>query len=94
METQYTPQKPFITHLAYDDGNPVDYVPLDLSEEARHGARFQLPAEVPSTPAAISEIFLPEHLIQTMVECTNSYARARLPPGKLRAWQCTTTWAL
>ena len=77
----YTPLEPYVTHLKYDDGHVPPYEPFSLPELGRCEARFELPAEVDATVEALSELFLPDHLIECIVRHTNAYA---VPQGGLR----------
>lgn len=83
-EDSYSPSRPFITHLDYADGSPVEYTPLHLGELPQFGPNFRLPAGIEPSPTALCEVFFPDTLLNDMVTATDDYARRRL---SLRAFK-------
>lgn len=74
--------------MKYEDGTIPSYTPLwDISDpDKHHDAVFSMRftnrsgVSVPATPLAMSEMFLPDHLLDRIAELTNKYAASRLPP--------------
>ena len=78
---QYTPLKPYIQALKYQGRPTPRYTPIfDLDdEEIWHKPAFKMPKhgvenEISSTIPNVTELFLSDALLDTIVKCTNNYA--------------------
>lgn len=74
---EYTPLTPFITSLSYSDGRAVEYEPMEIPTERRHGPLFALPEGVEPTVQNLSLTFLPDKIISKIAKSTNAYAASR-----------------
>ena len=82
---EYTPETPFITELQQSKQVGVDYdVVFDVNESTKFGASFEIPMAIVPTAEAMTEIYLPDVLLDKWIQCTNAYAASILPPGKTR----------
>lgn len=81
---EYTPYRPYVTELEHEDGSRPAYQPFALPQSGRFGPSYMLPEGLEATPAALSQLFLPDDLIDTIVLKTRAHAHARLPPGQLK----------
>ncbi|CAJ1938795.1 unnamed protein product [Cylindrotheca closterium] len=81
----YSCDTPFVTELNYQNGTTQPYDKMSIEMEERHKPRFGgLEAGMIVTPVLMTELFLPNNLLQDIIGHTNSYARARLPPSKVK----------
>lgn len=87
----YSPLKPYVNHLKYQDGRERPYKPLHNlnSAETFHKPVFSLQRgrggiHVDPTPMAFVELFYTDEMLDFIVNCTNSYAKERLPPSKVQ----------
>lgn len=86
----YDAARPYVYYLAYEDGVARMYERVFKAEEEQEtdysigtryfSARFEVPNRSPATAATLLESFLPDMLLDGWVQCTNDYAKARLPP--------------
>jgi hypothetical protein len=54
------------------------YQPIfNIGEIVQFNPSFELPPSVTATPALLLELFLPDHLFDEWVECTNEYAASK-----------------
>jgi len=90
---EYTPLKPFVQHVEYENGEQVPYRRVwDATNYLlHHEAQFSLGGNglsrseirLDPTPMTLSEMYFPDSLVDHFVTKTNSYARSRLPPSQL-----------
>ena len=78
----YTGYQPYFYELAYNDNKERKYKPFDIDEDYRFGPDYQLPRGIEPTIPSLSELILPDHLIDTILKQSNKYAhqQTRLPP--------------
>lgn len=82
-EVEYTPQTPFIVDLEYRNGREIEYEPIFRVQDMNpFGPSFEVPMGISPTAAAMTEIFLPDRVLDKWVECTNAYAEAMCPAGR------------
>lgn len=80
----YTPSTPFVVNVPYEDGSDPVYEPIELPQNERFSAAFVLPEGFKPLPASLSELFLPDSLIDLTVERTNNYLAKCLPPDQVQ----------
>jgi len=90
---EYTPLKPFVQHVEYENGEQVPYRRVwDATNYLlHHEAQFSLGGNglsrseirLDPTPMTLSEMYFPDSLVDHFVTKTNSYARSWLPPSQL-----------
>jgi hypothetical protein len=91
MAARYTPLTPLITSLPYADGVERPYTPLfslvgDNGEPTgRFEPAFVLPVGVTPTAVSLQQLFFPDTLIDSIVRCTNAYAKKNETPARLQA---------
>jgi hypothetical protein len=83
----YTCTKPLIHELKHTELKEGEEAPkfskiFNIDEIEKFGPYFHLPNSLEATPATLCELYWPDHLIQTFCDCTNAYARERLPRNK------------
>ena len=90
-EDGYNVLRPWRKHVEYSNGRVYEYEPIrDISKpESHHSIEFRLNSgagrgSIDLEPSALTmcELFFPDHLLDTMVEKTNSYAASKLPPSR------------
>jgi hypothetical protein len=83
-EEEYTPLTPWIQEVEHSYRNPVPYEPIfRVGDIPKFTPSFELPmVGIDATVTAMTEIFLPDTLLDQWVKCTNRYASAHLPPGR------------
>ena len=84
-ELEYTPLTPWIKEVEHSYRNSVSYEPtFRVGDMTKFGASFELPVSIDATAAAMTEIFLPDRLLDQWIKCTNAYAASHLPPARRR----------
>ena len=78
---EYSAKTPFVQRLTYDNGDQVEYQPIELFADGLEplGINFRVPNHLQPTPKVLSELFFPDRLIQQIATCSNAYARKILP---------------
>ena len=80
MADDYTPGKPFVVPVpryVAGHGTPeIPYTKMELPEE--FPAEFRLPRGLKFEPATMTDLFLPDKLLDTFVSCSNAYAKKNL----------------
>ena len=79
----YTASRPFINVLEYESGDIPAYDRVSLRNGRAFRPQFAQPAGLTPTASNLSEVFLPDELIDEIATQTSSCARARLPPSRL-----------
>jgi len=94
-DNEYDLHKPFVIDVKYRDSRlneEYKYEPLfdATDEENHHSIEFQLrrlsgrrEIEIQPCPLSFTELFFPDNLIDEWVDCTNKYARNRLPVSRV-----------
>jgi hypothetical protein len=85
-QQEYDPVRPFVTQVpCYRNGDVVNYSPIfDIETVVRHRPYFRLPDDGVNPVDALCHLFLPDRLLQKMVDSTNAYASERLPPERVK----------
>ena len=77
MADDYTPKTPFVVPLINRIGGPnsdvMPYDKMELTEE--FGAEFKLPRGLKFEPATMTDLFLPDRLLDHITASTNAYAK-------------------
>jgi len=76
---KYHPSQPFVRVVRSKN----KYEPL-FENIPKFGPRFSMPQDAACTAASLSEMFLPDAIIDKFVESTNAYAQERLPLRRFR----------
>ena len=87
LELLYTPNTPLISHMHHGDDDPekIDpYTPIFTGERQEFGPNFLLPTGCDHTVPAVSELFLPDNMLDGWVIATNAYAASRLSRRRCR----------
>ena len=72
---EYTPETPYITELEQSSRRTAEYEPIfNLDETPKFRASFEMPMGISPTAEAMTEIYLPDSLLDKWVRCTNVYA--------------------
>jgi len=79
LQQKYNPSRPFVQNVAYADGSTQVYLPLQRLSAGSFSASFALPDGIQPTAESLSELFLPDELVDSIVAATNKYAGGRLP---------------
>ena len=77
----YDGMRPWARDLLRDDGTYYDYHPIfEKSGQTKFTISLMMPQSVDATPAALTELFFSDTLLDAWVKCTNEYAASRLSP--------------
>ena len=84
FEHPYTPAD---VSCYYLDLQQMDVRNLNINQSSilvisKFNPLFELPPAVTATPAVLLELFLPDHLVDEWVKCTNEYAASKLVPTR------------
>ena len=63
--------------VKYANGTQKKYKPLTIPPSKQFISRFALPKGIVPTVSVISEMFLPDTFINSVVKCTNQYSRMK-----------------
>ena len=78
-EQEYTPQTPYyIVDLQYRNRRDIQYEPICLVKDMiQFGPLFEVPMGITPTAEAMTELFLPDRLLDKWVSCMNAYDASR-----------------
>lgn len=90
LEAEYLMLEPWVKKLKREDGVAVPYSPVwDVQDESKHhdavfslGSTSRSGVAVEPSPLTMSEIFLPDLLLDEIASLSNKYAASRLPPAQ------------
>jgi Transposase IS4 len=81
FDQPYDGMRPWARDLLRDDGAYCDYSPIfEKSGQTKFSISLMMPQSVDATPAALTELFFSDTLLDAWVKCTNEYAASRLSP--------------
>lgn len=78
MHNKYSPKRPYIYKVMYENGEQYDYTPIPITK--KFGAKFKLPELSPSVES-MCNLVLPNTFIDELIKRTETYAltRTKLP---------------
>jgi hypothetical protein len=74
---------PNVSEIGYNDGAARPYQPVFCRDQLEFfGPSFYLPNNVEMNVASLTELFLPDDLLDDWVKSTLAYAASRIPKNK------------
>ena len=76
-ETTYTPLDVFVSEVKYQDGTQKEFEPMTINASDRHQPKFAMPNNVDVSIEGLTELYLSEKFVKSIVKHSNVYAKAK-----------------